>query len=368
MTGQGLQARLRRLCPPCQASKGCVHCCKGCQMATKAVSTAPRTLQYLRREHCCIGVATEVRQPSCTACKCQTSTAAHLMVYKCWCTSRPKLPFLPQRGEAQAWSLARSLSRLQWLASNPCHKRATGRALGTGCCPLLQDLLPTSSQLTILASSSKKGSTLQSLICWNNKQKQQSELLRYLAKQAYCEISKSCCSNCLCGALLLRRGFEMGRSKCRRGPQLGALTSRVRLPHPDPPRAEGIPGQNVEAFDFDRLQHFCVSDLLKRSKYLKAPVKVICFQARTGVVSRGLRSSFYAVRKALHLKINMRLAFQHLLPERVDRTAAKCTTRTGFWGVYSSLGSHTGIIFDRAALVNAIYISTACWSFPRTSG
>ena len=143
MTGQGLQARLRRLCPPCQASKGCVHCCKGCQMATKAVSTAPRTLQYLRHEHCCIGVVTEVHQPSCTACKCQTGTAAHLMVYKCWCTSRPKLPFLPQRGEAQAWSLARSLSRLQWLASNPCHKRATGRAVVTGCCPLLQDLLPT---------------------------------------------------------------------------------------------------------------------------------------------------------------------------------------------------------------------------------
>ena len=44
-----------------------------------------------------------------------------------------------------------------------------------------------------------------------------------------------------------------------------------------------------------------------------------------------------------------------MLPERVDRTAAKCTTRTAFWGVDSSLGAHTGIIFDRAALVNAIY-------------
>ena len=39
-----------------------------------------------------------------------------------------------------AW---RSMSRLQWLASNPCHKRATGRAVVTGCCRLLQDLLPT---------------------------------------------------------------------------------------------------------------------------------------------------------------------------------------------------------------------------------
>ncbi len=52
----------------------------------------------------------------------------------------------------------------------------------------------------------------------------------------------------------------------------------------------------------------CVSDLLKGSKDLKAPVKMVDFQAITGVVTRGLRSSYQTYRKALHLNINMRMA------------------------------------------------------------
>ena len=51
-----------------------------------------------------------------------------------------------------------------------------------------------------------------------------------------------------------------------------------------------------------------MSDLLKGSKDLKAPVNMVDFQAITGVVTRGLRSCYQTHRKALHLNINMRLA------------------------------------------------------------
>ncbi len=57
-----------------------------------------------------------------------------------------------------------------------------------------------------------------------------------------------------------------------------------------------------------KYRKICVSDLLKGSKYLKAPVKMVDFQAITGVVTRGLRSSYQTYRKALHLSINLRLA------------------------------------------------------------
>jgi len=68
------------------------------QRLTDGDSGCVQRLQYLRHDHSCIGVVTE--------------PAWHLSVRPAqqriwWCTSRPKLPFLPQRGEAQAWSLAK---------------------------------------------------------------------------------------------------------------------------------------------------------------------------------------------------------------------------------------------------------------------
>ena len=112
-----------------------------------------------------------------------------------------------------AW---RNLSRLQWLASNPRHKRATGRAVATGCCPLLQDLLPTFKSAYHLGKQEREHIAV---IDMNNNQKQQSELLMYLARQAYRGISKRCCSNCLCGALLY--------AVCSLGALTGAARSRL---------------------------------------------------------------------------------------------------------------------------------------------
>ena len=56
----------KRLCPPLQrlsdGHNGCVHCS----------ANADKRLQHLRHDHCCIGAG----------CKCQTGTAAHVVVYK----------------------------------------------------------------------------------------------------------------------------------------------------------------------------------------------------------------------------------------------------------------------------------------------
>ncbi len=86
-------------------SNGCIHHAR----LQKAVSTAPKRLtdgdsgcvqrlQYLRHDHSCIGVVTEpARHVSVRPAQQRTW----------WCASRPKLPVLPKRGEAQAWSLAK---------------------------------------------------------------------------------------------------------------------------------------------------------------------------------------------------------------------------------------------------------------------
>jgi len=99
-------------------------------------------------------------------------------------------------------------------------------------------------------------------------------------------------------------------------------------------------GRHLEACDGFVFNHrdTCVPDLLKGSKDLKAPVKIIGFQARTGVITRGLMSFYQTYRKALHLNVNMRLAVLSLLPDRADRTDAKCTTRTGFGAFTAAWG------------------------------
>ncbi len=99
MTGQGLQARLQRLCPPCQAPKGCVHC------SSKADGW---------RQRLCPTAAIPPSRPLLHKGRDGTWTepARHVSVRPAqqriwWCTRRPKLPSLPQRGEAQTWSLAK---------------------------------------------------------------------------------------------------------------------------------------------------------------------------------------------------------------------------------------------------------------------
>jgi len=54
-----------RLCPPCQAPKGCVPRSKGCQVGHNGCVhcsvNADIQLRNLRHDHCCIGVVTEVQ-------------------------------------------------------------------------------------------------------------------------------------------------------------------------------------------------------------------------------------------------------------------------------------------------------------------
>ena len=154
MIGQGLQARLQRLCPPCQAPKGCVHCSSQADgWRQRLCPTA--AYRYLRHDHSCIGVVTE--------------PARHVSVRPAqqriwWCTSRPKLPFLPQRGGAQAWSLAKPVQTL--MAGSKPLSQESNRA--SSCQRLLSSSprVPSiisfqpSSQLVILTR--KKVSTLQS--------------------------------------------------------------------------------------------------------------------------------------------------------------------------------------------------------------
>ena len=99
-------------------------------------------------------------------------------------------------------------------------------------------------------------------------------------------------------------------------------------------------GRHLEACDGFVFNHrdTCVPDLLKGSKDLKAPVNMVGFQARTGVMTRGLMIFYQTYRKALHLNVNMRLAVLSLLPDRADRTDAKCTTRTGFGAFTAAWG------------------------------
>jgi len=96
-------------------------------------------------------------------------------------------------------------------------------------------------------------------------------------------------------------------------------------------------GPHLEACDGFVLNYrdTCVPDLLKGSKDLKAPVNMLGFQARTGVMTRGLMVFYQAFRKALHLNVDMRLAVFSLLPDRAD---AKCTTRTGFGAFTAAWG------------------------------
>ncbi len=115
-----------------------------------------------------------------------------------WCTRRPKLPFLPQRGEAQTWSLAKPvqtpMAGFKPLSQESNRASSCQRLLSSSPRPPSNSFQP-SSQLVILAS--KKLSTLQSSICRNNNQKQQSELLRYLRDRQNVRFQKSCCSKCL---------------------------------------------------------------------------------------------------------------------------------------------------------------------------
>ena len=163
MTGQGLQARLQRLCPPCQAPKSCVHC------SSKADGW---------RQRLCPTAAIPPSRPQLHRGRdgAWTEPARHVSVRPAqqriwWCAIRPKLPFLPQRGEAQAWSLAKPvqtpMAGFKHLSQESNRASSCQRLLSSSPRPPSNSFQP-SSQLVILAS--KKVSTLQSSICRNNNQ------------------------------------------------------------------------------------------------------------------------------------------------------------------------------------------------------
>ncbi len=255
----------------------------GPQRLTDGASGCVQRLQYLRHDHSCIGVVTE--------------PARHVSVRPAqqriwWCTNRPKLPFLPQRGEAQACSLAKPVQTLiagfKPLSQESNRASSCQRLLSSSPRPPSNSFQP-SSQIVILRS--KKVSTLQSSICRNNNQKQQSKLLRYLRDKHNVRFQKSCCSKCLRSPFKCRGlawGIDKGCSVktvpvgCCKRPNtmfllciLQRFCRRALAVNAEPPGACWYSGARL----CDRFGVDCSGLLLRRQSSLKSPLFTAAFRS-----------------------------------------------------------------------------------------